>query len=254
LRRNHHAKEVIGSLGLKFDRNSTKEQFLEEERQAFRFVVAYSPQIAREVKAGRESRLKKADAWIEDQLQKLVFPGARGRKPTPQGTYDRIRDYLRDRNLLGLYDVALVDGSVHVTKDRSALLWESKIDGMLMVETTDMLLSPEEVIHRYKELAEIERGWRCLKSTLLLRPVYHWTERRIRAHIFVCVLALQVERWMRRKMKDVSSVPKAIRSLQRIKVGEIEVGGKTTHAVSRSLPEQKALFDTLGVPQLPLSI
>ena len=110
------------------------------------------------------------------------------------------------------------------------------------------------MIHRYKELAEIERGWRCLKSTLLLRPVFHWTERRIRAHVFVCVLALQVERWMRRKMKDVSSVPKAIRSLQRIKVGEIEVGGKITLAVSRSLPEQKALFETLGVPQLPSSI
>jgi transposase len=254
LRRNHHATEVIGSLGLKFDRDSLKEQFLEERRQAFRFVVAYSPKIAREVKAGRDERLNKADAWTEEQLQKLVFPGARGRKPTPQGTYDRIRDYLRDRNLLGLYDVALVDGSVHVTKDRSALLWESKIDGMLMVETTDTLLSPEEVIHPYKELAEIERGWRCLKSTLLLRPVYHWTERRIRAHIFVCVLALQVERWMRRKMKDVSSVPKAIRSLQRIKVGEIEVGGKTTRAVSRSIPEQKILLETLGVPPLPLSI
>jgi transposase len=134
------------------------------------------------------------------------------------------------------------------------LLWESKIDGMLMVETTDTLLSPKEVIHRYKELAEIERGWRCLKSTLLLWPVFHWTERRIRAHIFVCVLSLQVERWMRRKMKDVSSVPKAIRSLQRIKIGEIEVGGKKTRAVSRSIPEQKALLERLGVPPLPSSI
>jgi hypothetical protein len=59
---------------------------------------------------------------------------------------------------------------------------------------------------------------------------------------------------MRRKMKDVSSVPKAIRSLQRIKVGEIEVAGKITHAVSRSIPEQKALLETLGVPPLPSSI
>ncbi|PKN59582.1 MAG: hypothetical protein CVU53_07470, partial [Deltaproteobacteria bacterium HGW-Deltaproteobacteria-11] len=36
-----------------------------------------------------------------------------------------------------------------------------------------------------KELAEIERGWRALKSTLLLRPVHHWTEDRIKAHIFI---------------------------------------------------------------------
>jgi hypothetical protein len=42
--------------------------------------------------------------------------------------------------------------------------------------------------------------------------------------------------------------------LQRIKVGEIEVGGKTTRAVSRSIPKQKALLETLGVPPLPSSI
>jgi transposase len=47
LRRNQHATEVIGSLGRQFDRDSMKEQILEEKRQAFRFVVAYSPQIAR---------------------------------------------------------------------------------------------------------------------------------------------------------------------------------------------------------------
>ena len=49
-----------------------------------------------------------------------------------------------------------------------------------------------------------ELKWRCLKSTLMVRPVFHWTERRIRAHIFVCVLALQVERWMRRKLQAMN--------------------------------------------------
>ena len=250
LRRNQHAKEVIGSLSLKFDRENEEEQFLEEKREKFRFVVAYSPKIAKANKAGREKRLQKADAWIEEQNKKLLFPGKRGRKPTLQGTYDRIRDYLRDRNLLGLYDVAISSDRIEVVKDRARLLWENKIDGMLMVETTDANLTPKEVIGRYKELAEIERGWRSLKSTLLLRPVYHWTEHRIRAHIFVCVIALQIERWMRRKLATVS-VPKAIESLQRIKVGEIEIGGKKTRAVCRPTAEQKALLAALGVPPVP---
>ncbi|MCX5825211.1 MAG: hypothetical protein NTY86_17385 [Deltaproteobacteria bacterium] len=58
--------------------------------------------------------------------------------------------------------------------------WEEKIDGMLLVETTDLTSPPAEIIQRYKELAGIERGWRALKSTLLLRPVHHWTEERTR--------------------------------------------------------------------------
>ena len=119
-----------------------------------------------------------------------------------------------------------------------------------MLETTDMETSAEEIVKRYKELAEIERGWRSLKSTLLLRPVYHWTERRIRAHIFVCVLALQVERWMRNRLKTVS-VPKALQSLQRIKVGELNIGGKITRMLTRPTTEQREMIATLGVPPIP---
>lgn len=258
LRRNEHAREVVGSLYRKFDKKIGEEQFLEEVREKFRFVVAYSPKIAQEVREGRKKRLAKTDAWIEEQQLKLLFPAKKGRKPTPQGTYDKIRDYLRDHGLLGFYDVTLSAGKVAVKKDRKALLWECKIDGMLMVETTDTELTPEEVIGRYKELAEIERGWRSLKSTLLLRPVHHWTEDRIRAHVFVCVLALQVERWMRNRLREVElpdgqkgvSVPKAIELLKRIKAGKMEIGGKKLVVPTRTTPEQNAILAALDVPPI----
>lgn len=94
-----------------------------------------------------------------------------------------------------------------------------------------------------------------MKSTLLLRPVYHWTERRIRPHSFVCVLALQVERWMRNRLQAQGvSVPKAIDSLQRIKVGEIEIGGKRIRSVCRPSAEQKALLAALGAPPVPATL
>ena len=253
LRRNTLATEVIGSLGKQFDRERDAEQFLEERRDSVRFVVSYSPEIGRETKAGREERLKKSDTWISEALRKLAHPGTRGRKPTPQGTYDRIRDNLRDHNLLGFYELKCVGDKVSVKKNKEALAWEGKIDGVLMLETTDLDLPMEEVVRRYKELAEIERGWRSLKSTLLLRPVYHWTEKRIRAHVFVCVLALQIERWMRGKLKTVS-VPKALDSLQRIKVGELDIGGKKSRVVTRPTEEQKEWLASLGTPPIPASL
>lgn len=226
LRRNSFATEVIGGLKKKFDRKAETEQFQEDVRAGMRFVVAFSPAIASEVKTGRTERLRKADGWIKEVRRRLAKPSGRGRVPTAQGTYDRIRDYLRDHHLLGFYNVELHADKLSVTKNRQALAWEETIDGILMLGTTDMESPLEEIVRRYKELAEIERGWRSLKSTLLLRPVFHWTEKRIRAHIFICVLALQLERWMRRKLHGISSVPRAVATLRRIKMGELEIAGK----------------------------
>lgn len=254
LRRNGFATEVIGELGKKFDRKSDEEQFHEDVRAGMRFVVAYSPAIARDVKDARAKRLAKADAWIREVRRKLAKPSGRGRTPTVQGTYDRIRDYLRDHHLLGYYDVELTSNKLGVTKNRQALAWEDTIDGMLMIGTTDMESRMEDIVLRYKELAEIERGWRSLKSTLLLRPVYHWTEKRIRAHVFICVLALQLERWMRRKLQEVATVPRAVDILRRIKVGEFEVGGTRTHIPNKPTAEQKQLLKTLGVRQIPAAL
>lgn len=250
LRKNAQATEVLHTLRPAFDEAVDQEQYREELREGVRFVVAYAPEIAADTRANRHARLKKADLWIKDVQHKLATPSGRGKPPTAQGTYDRIRDYLRDRNLLGLYEVDLAGDKLSVKKNRKALAWEEMIDGVLMLETTDVDLAAAEIVTRYKELAEIERGWRTLKSSLLLRPVYHWTERRILAHIFICVLALQVERWMRNRLKTIS-VAKALRLLQQIKVGELSVNGKTMIMATKPTAEQKEILHALGVKPIP---
>jgi transposase len=250
LRRNAVAAAVIEKLGGQFDRTREEEQFLTDERTSVRFVLAYSPEIARTVRAKRLTLLSLADMFIENALLRLANPSSRGRKPTPQGTYDRIRDYLRDHHLLSFYQIEIEDDRVMVHPNGKTRSWEEKIDGMLLVETTDLTSSPEEIIKRYKELAEIERGWRALKSTLLLRPVHHWTEDRIKAHVFICVLALQIERLMRNRLKTLS-VSKAIDRLRRIKVGQMRVGGASSFLATEVTAEQKKIMRELGVPALP---
>jgi transposase len=247
LRRNAQAAEVIEELWNKFDRSSEKEQFLSDERTSLRFALAYSPVIAKDARRNREERLLGADAFIRQVLEKLAHPSARGRRMTPQGAYDRIRDYLRDRRLLSLYDVSIDDGEVRVLPNKKTRAWEEKIDGMLLVETTDLTSPPKDVIRRYKELAEIERGFRALKSSLKLRPLNHWTERRIRSHVFLCILDLQMERWMRKKLVDIS-VPKTIQILRRIKAVMLTSPEKNTLMVTRANGEQKEILRRLGVP------
>jgi len=247
LRHSTVATEVVEDLWRKFDRASEAEQFLDDVRTSLRFVLAYSPEIAREVREERTRRLRRADTFIKECLHRFTNPSSRGRKPTPQGTYDRIRDFLRDHNLLSLYEVDLRNDEVIVAADKKTRAWEDKIDGMLLLETTDLESKPEDVVRRYKELAEIERGWRALKSSLMLRPVYHWTEERIKAHIFLCVLALQIERLMRNRLQSVS-VRKAIDRLRQIKAGEMKINGVKTRTLTRTTEEHQNLFKFLDVP------
>jgi transposase len=251
VRDNAMAEAIINALFKAIDRRSEQEQFLEEKREGVRFVLAYAPDIAQDVRDARRKRLEKADRWMKIVLDRLANPSGAGKKPTSQGTYDRIRDYLRDHYLLRFYTITADGGQVKVRKSRKALNWEEKIDGVLLLETTDFNFSAEEIVKRYKELSEIERGWRCLKSTLELRPVYHWTERRIRAHVFLCVIALQVERWMRDKLQLIGlSVPQAMQSLRQIKMGELRLGARLMVMPTKLTEEHKAILKSLGVSEL----
>lgn len=247
LRRGAVAREGIRRLAGKFDPQCQEEQYAQDVSSGIRCVLAYSPKIAAEVRDGRQQRLREADAFVKERLARLKKPAPKGRKPTPQGTYDRIRDHLRDKGLLSLYVLEIVGEKLTVKPDKKAREWEERIDGLLLLETTDLTSPAEEIVKRYKELAEIERGWRALKSTLLLRPVYHWTEERIRAHVFMCVLALQIERWMRNKLKG-TSVPTAIRQLRRIKMVEMVEGENLRRLPTRATMEQREILRQLGVP------
>jgi len=123
---------------------------------------------------------------------------------------------------------------------------EKLIDGKLVVETTQLELPAEEVIRRYKELQIIEHGFRCLKSSLKLRPFYHWTEKRIRAHVFICILALQMERTMKSRLSESNtSVETAIEKLRQVKAGELTVNWVKTPILSAIGKEQKAIYRQL---------
>ena len=147
-------------------------------------------------------RVKKAEEYFEEKMARLRrstdgrMKKGRDRPATVQGTYDQIHDYLKDRKLGRYFRVEMKGKKVIVTADESNRRWEEKIDGLLVVETTDRDMSPSEIVAHYKQLQDVERGFRTLKSSLDLRPMYHWMIERIKAHVFVCVIALQTSRVM----------------------------------------------------------
>lgn len=109
-----------------------------------------------------------------------------------------------------------------------------------------------EAVARYKSLADIERGFRVLKSDIEIAPVHHRLPERIRAHAMICFLALVLYRVMRMRLeaKGHSASPRAaLDLLARIQKHTAHTGERTFKGISRTQPEQLDLFDALSLPK-----
>ena len=89
------------------------------------------------------------------------------------------------------------------TRKQESIAAEERLDGIYVIRTnlSAEALGGREVVRAYKSLAWVERAFRSLKTVLLkVRPIYHWRERRVRAHLFVCLLAYYLEWHLRRRL------------------------------------------------------
>src|SRR5674476_189627 len=90
------------------------------------------------------------------------------------------------------YTTAITDGAFAFARDQAAIDAEAALDGIYVVRTSVPAekIGAGDIVRTYKSLAAVERDFRSLKSIDLdLRPVYHYTETRVRAHVFLCMLA-----------------------------------------------------------------
>jgi len=136
-----------------------------------------------------------------------------------------------------------------VRADEEPRRFENLVDGKLIVETSCGELGAEELILRYKELGDIEQAFRTLKASLKIRPVYHWTQRRIRAHVFLCVLALQFHRFMRGELaRSNLSVERSLERLKTVKAGTLRLQAQRVPYVTALTETHKELYEQLELP------
>lgn len=110
---------------------------------------------------------------------------------------------------------------------------------------TNTKLDVIEVMKKYKELSKIETAFKELKHFVEIRPIYHWKERRVKAPVFVCVLAFLTEMLIERATK--LSARKAIRILKRIKINQHNVDEEKINIVDRLLDEEISLLNELQI-------
>jgi hypothetical protein len=158
-----------------------------------RFIVCHNPGEADRDKLTREQTITRLQA----ELERIKTAHAKTKGAQADGAHHRAECALRDHPTLGRYLRQTTTGRLLI--DRAKINAEERLDGKYLLSTSDPDLSAEDVALGYKNLLEAERGFRDLKSTLELRPVFHRLERRIRAHILLCWLALLMIRLAERQ-------------------------------------------------------
>ena len=125
------------------------------------------------------------------------------------------------------------------------------MDGKLLLVTNVPELTPQQVVQRYKSLADIERGFRVLKSEIEIAPVYHRLPERIRAHAMLCFMALIIYRVMRQRLKMANSEltpERALAQLRRIQSHRVSINAaKPIAGISVINDQQASIYASLKV-------
>jgi transposase len=209
---------------------------------AVRYVVCHNPAEAERDRARRQQQLDR----IETELARLAKQRETAKTKDEREAHLRGECALRDHPTRSRYLRQTTRG---LTLDRARIASEERLDGKYLLTTSDSTLSAEDVALGYKQLIEAERSFRDLKGTLLLRPVFHRRDDRIRAHVLICYLALVLVRVAETRTGETW---RTIRTeLGQIRQGHFQSADGEFTQTSELTPRQHALHTTLAVPEPP---
>jgi transposase len=224
----------------------------EPDEQGRRLVCCYSAVRAVEQRQIREARVARAFAALL-RLRASVQAG-----------------HLKDRDKIiarAVRHLTLAKASRYITyraesgrfsfnRRRELLAREQADDGKYFLLASAPRLAPADIVDAYYTLQEIERAFRELKDFLKLRPIYHWSDARVKAHIFACVLAYLLEKALGAHLKRAKldlSARRALDQLASLQLMESRLGDTIIRAVSHPAPQAQAVLNAIGLA-LPSTI
>lgn len=211
--------------------SAATQEVIEETRwSGLRLVIARNPEQAQEQTKLRRERigalLTKAQQWAGKLDGQDAGQTSRGRKLSDSGAKARLYHEVSEAHLARIIKVDLKTDLFSYTIDEAAQAQAELMDGKLLLVTNVPDHTPEEIVRCYKSLADIERGFRVLKSEIEIAPVHHRLPQRIRAHAMLCFIALIVYRVMRQRLhlaKSELSPEKALAQLRRIQRHSVRI-------------------------------
>jgi len=166
-----------------------------------RLIVCRNPDLARERRRKREALL----AATERDLAAIAAAAARQRQPLRGAAAIGLKvGAVLDRHKMAKhFELTITDDRFSFARKPAAIAAEAALDGLYVVRTSLPVATLDDAgtVRAYKSLALVERAFRCLKTVdLQVRPIYHWLADRVRAHVFLCMLAYHVEWHLRARL------------------------------------------------------
>ncbi len=256
-RRYHEFADLLAPIDQQAAQTAAPEIIDEARWQGLRLVIAHNAYRAGEQTQARDQQIAALEAQAAQWVGKLDGQDggvrSRGRALSDGGVRARFYHAVSEAHLRRIIKVDLKSELFSYSIDEQALALARAMDGKLLLVTNVSDLSAQDVVARYKSLADIERSFKVLKSEIEIGPVHHRLPDRIRAHAMICFIALVIQRVMRARLKakpveEVMSPERALWSLRRIQTHRVILEGKKTIAgISSISPEQVAIFESLGV-------
>jgi len=212
-----------------------------------RFVICHNPEQAKRDAAQRADAITRIHAELarigEQRARDARRPAGDKTRTRNEAAHLRAECALRDHPTLGRWLTQQPNGRLKV--NTAKVKAEARLDGKYLIATSDPHISAEDTALGYKNLLEAERGFRDLKSTLLLRPVFHRLEHRIRAHVLICWLALLLTRVAERSSSQTWR--NINRQLGRIVQVTLAGPAGTITQTTPLHPDQKAIYQALSI-------
>lgn len=222
----------------------------------FTLVLTYSRHAANAAKAALNTQIEKTERKLEELTSKIGQPYYRNEKELKE----KLRKIISKRQIKGLIDAELITPSENKmklvwSKNQSAINVKIQEMGKRILFTDHHEWSTQEIIDAYASLWRIEQDFHELKSAdyIRLTPMYHWTVNKIRLHLFVCIMALIVQRLLHREVKrhlPELSIAELFEELRQIYEVGYTIGDNPDNAkfkVSKLNNVQKQLMDVLDL-------
>jgi len=258
-RRLNEAKEAIDATlaDLEEKRKSYEEEKKEEllfseyrGEDGARYLVCLNPEKKRDDEIYREGRIDKG----KKKLEKIKHSVETGQLKDREKILKRATLALDKTNRKYFHYSSSKDGLFSYSLRRKVLQEEEILDGIFIIKSTAFDLLPEELIRQYKNLSGVETAFKEIKDFLHLRPIRHYEDDRVRAHVFICVLSYLLEKIIEKRMRQAHlniTAREALDKLDDIRLAKNQIGKRVFLCPVEGNAQHKRILDAIGVKKIP---
>jgi len=258
-RRLNEAKEAIEATFLDLKEKEKNYEKEEKEELLFseyrskdgpRYLVCLNPEKKKDDKIYREERIEKG----KRNLAKLKHSVETGQLKDREKILKRATLALDKTNRKYFQYSSSKDGLFSYSLRRKVLQEEEILDGIFIIKSTAFDLLPEELIRQYKNLSGVETAFKEIKEFLHLRPIRHYEDDRVRAHVFICVLSYLLEKILEKKMRQAHlnmTAREALDRLDDIRLAKNEIAGRVFLCPVERETRHKEVLDAVGIKNIP---